>query len=229
MQINRVYETADAPAGLSLKVPSFPAGPWPPDGLPLPVENEKIYKPEGQFRVLCAMDLLRELAADEAIFKRDHPEWRERMFFLLGQVLRAPDGNLYSWIQRYLEAEDVTATSSAFSFGPLTWDKAMRKVPAGKLIQGSAHGHSIYSMGDPSGKTPCSVTSTSGLFLSASDVDTAYHRGFGEPFSITMVIDSDQIASEDSARALGIHELGKVFGVWGFNQGLLLRRSLVVI
>jgi hypothetical protein len=66
----------------------------------------------------------------------------------------------------------------------------------------------------------------SGLFLSSTDILSAWKRGFAMPQHISCALDSDICLNVKGGRELALEE---VLGVWGWSGLRLRRRSIHIV
>jgi hypothetical protein len=234
-------EGPDEEDGLRFEVPTFPAGEPPPQGSCRPLLPD-VGDPE-DLPVFCGERLIRRLVKNERGYRRKHSQhWVERCWFLAGSVRRAADGSLWGLIERILQAQNLTATAGSFEFSPLTWSSFVQNLEArGQIGMGWLHTHSLKFLAEMPGELekeqslsgsekamvdPAERVTriTSGLFLSSTDVLSAWKRGFGMPHHLTCVMDSD--ACLKSGRETPLSE---VLGVWGWAGLRLRRRSIHIV
>jgi hypothetical protein len=179
--------------------------------------------------------MLHRLAADEARFRQRTPRWHERMWFLTGAVLRDPLGRLYILVENFIEPSDITGDAASFTLGPSTWSKLFAQLEPGRQAVGWIHTHDLAHLQaeaaaaeSAAGREAPATQAISSLFVSAVDLRTVT-RVFGAAYHITAIMASDAIGDENRAQSLEASDMGKVFGVWSFAEGLLLRRSATLI
>ena len=234
-------EGQEEEVGLRFTVPQFPAGEPPPQESWRPLLSE-VGDPE-DLPVFCGEELVRRVVKNEKGYRRKHSQhWKERCWFLAGSVRRAADGSLWGLIERILQARNLTATAGSFEFSALTWSSFVQNLEAhGQIGMGWLHTHSLAflaempdelekeqsltgsetAMVDPAERTR---RIRSGLFLSSTDILSAWKRGFGMPYHLTCVLDSD--ACLKSGRETSLAE---VLGVWGWAGLRLRRRSIHIV
>jgi hypothetical protein len=233
---------------LDILIPKFDPGPFPPPARiceplwPEPVDKSWIpfYANESLIRY--------SLIEDEAEFRRRHLEdWYERCWFVLGKVMRDPAGNVWGSIRRFVAAQYLYASCSYFEFNPETWRALHSKLEITKeMLLGWVHTHSLemlrrlgrkaaseFPSQQSTSETQDSPESTdgeillkisSGLFLSQMDIDSAMKLGFNAAYQLTCILDSDTCAAaEDNSK------LCDMFGVWGYVDTILKRRSIHII
>jgi|GEM_PF-4524779 len=237
------------PQNLSIHVPAFDPGPYPPEagkGMILSPENEvasdlPCFMPEAL--------LTQSLIADEVRFRKEHPlDWHERCWFLLGDVVRDPTGSLWSMVRQVMPARLLGSSRAYFEFSPQTWTDVRRFLEmTGGFVLGWIHTHSLNFIhpsdaGEPeqhpileicfdaNGQIYGNLATlsyqkrSSGLFLSAIDCESARNRGFGGGHQLTCILDSDACVFMENDG-----DLSKVFGVWGWRDCILKRRSIYII
>lgn len=161
--------------------------------------------------------------------------------------MRDPAGNVWGRIQRFVAAQYLHASCSYFEFNPETWRVLHSELEITKeMLLGWVHTHSLEMLrrlgreAAPEFPYPQSASETqespeaadsrilleifSGLFLSQMDIDSAMKLGFNAGYQLTCVVDSDTCAAaEDNSK------LGDMFGVWGYADTSLNRRSIDII
>ena len=242
-RILALMPSGDKPSSenLTIAVPRFGRGSHRP-----PVETCTALLEEGhvgdELPIYCRETLIRDLAQDEADFRRTRAaDWNERCWFLSGAITREPCGRLWGSIERIVPARSVRATAGSFEFSAATWSDFYRDLAArNELLMGWLHTHSLAYLsekkddaverqkpGSSAGNTGpggCVRKKVSGLFLSGIDRESARRRGFNGPFHITAVLDSDVCA-----RSAAGSDLGELLGVWGWYGLRLARRSLYIV
>lgn len=234
-------EGQDEEDGLRFTVPQFPAGEPPPQESCRPLLLD-VGDPE-DLPVFCGERLIRRMVKNEKGYRRKHSEyWKERCWFFAGNVRRAPDGHLWGSIERILPARHLTATAGSFEFSPLTWSSFVQNLEAGgQISMGWLHTHSLKFLAEMPDEIEKEQSLTgseaalvdpvervtrimSGLFLSSTDVLSAWKRGFGMPYHLTCVLDSDACLKSDRESPLA-----EVLGVWGWGGLRLRRRSIHIV
>jgi len=218
------------PDGLHALVPAFPAGPAMPPGGQLPAAPPFV-EPADLLPAGCPWALLQGLAADEARFRRATTEWRERMWFLVGRVSRDPSGMLYASIERAVEAPGLVSTAAAFSCGPLDYSRVVDGLDPGERVMGMCHTHDLGRITDlrpAAGEGGATALAVSSLFLSAQDIETALSV-FAAPWHFSIVLASDSLAGDDwEERLRTAAGMGRAFAVFGYFDGVLVRRSITL-
>jgi hypothetical protein len=142
-------------------------------------------------------------------------------------------------VTRILPARELQATAASFEFTPETWSGQMRELEAnGGMMLGWVHTHSVEFLArlgkEAASEVPAATAERddapqegkqlrSGLFLSLHDMDSASRRGFGAPYHLTCVLDSDACVNPEPVG------LGRILGVWGWHENRLCRRSVHVV
>jgi hypothetical protein len=235
----RLLETSTRGDRLAVEVPTFKPGPYPPSGDTwehlLPEQNR-----ESDLPIFTRELLIRDLVRDEIRFRGEHQSgWFERCWFVFGLVQRDPDGNLWGWISRLVPTVDVKATRASFEFAPGTWWAQRKQVErTGEMLLGWIHTHSLESLEQAAGTPPEFPVSNpsqemsggrvgtqqlrSGLFLSFEDIQSA-RKCFSAAYHLSGILDSDACLQGENGR------LEEVFGVWGWIEGCLCRRSIHLV
>jgi hypothetical protein len=238
----------EARDGLRVQVPEFVLGPYPPEFWicePLLTDTQE----GNSIPFFAEASLIRNsLVNDEVEFRQSHlDDWYERCWFIVGNVIRNPSGKLWGHIQRIIEARNIASSCFSFAFGPDTWRMLYEEIDyPNEIVLGWVHTHSLdYLRQDrdvASAELParrgdqctCEVPQdnsgnefmdlSDGLFLSEMDIESATTRGFNAAYQLTCVVDSDACAAaEDNSK------LGDMFGVWGYVDTILNRRSINII
>ncbi|RJR29419.1 MAG: hypothetical protein C4576_35440 [Desulfobacteraceae bacterium] len=221
-------ETDRTEAGeLFIMVPRIAPGPLKPCPercYPLLPEMED----PSDINVYCQAEILHDLILDEESYRRDHPEdWVERCWFLLGNLVRDAEAEVWGSIVEIAPARHVEATAWSFEFTAETWPchrEELRK--SGTILMGWVHTHSLHFLSG--GKSPedgeQAEGTRSGLFLSSFDVRAASKLGFSAPHHLTCVLDSDECLRGSTDR-----DLQKVLGVWGWSGVGLTKRNIHIV
>lgn len=217
---------AETPPGSTrIVVPAFPEGPG-PIGTPLPVTETTWSE---MLRAQVSLDLLRELAADEARYQAAAGDgWKERAWLLTGQVMRAPGRDLYVTVDAAVEAVGLTATALGFAFGPDTWERIRPEILGGtRRLVGWLHTHHARMLERAGETTAPGMGLTTSLFISRMDYDNAL-AFFAAGFMTTAVMAGEAVVSEQWARSMSVAEAAAVFGFWGESNFGLARRSVML-
>jgi hypothetical protein len=224
---------------LTVEVPRFaPGGSPPPAGCWKPLLPERHY--ESDLPVYWRESLLRALVRNEQRFRLQHAaDWVERCWFLQGMLARGPGGEIWGRVTRIVPARELRASAASFEFTPETWSGQIGQLEAnGGVMLGWIHTHSLHFLArvgeEAAREVPAAVDERddgpqegkqlrSGLFLSLHDIHSASRRGFGAPYHLTCVLDSDACVNPEPVG------LGRILGVWGWYEGRLCRRSLHVV
>lgn len=240
----RPVQTTESVDCLTTEVPNFPFG-SPPPARALSEALSAQYDFEADLSIFCPEFLITGLRQDEARFRERHAEWFERAWFLHGHIRRAPSGELWAMITRILKARNLEIVSAAgFEFSPETWmNQRAEAERAGEILLGWVHSHSMHHLArvtragreqlaapefSRDGRDPLKQNSThnrgssSGLFLSTQDVESANRFGFSAAYQVTCVLDSDACIRPEAG-------LGEVLGVWGWYEGSLCRRGIDIV
>lgn len=208
-----------AKAIVTVQVPELAAGDLPQGGSELSAARAS----PDDLPVAVPGALLRQLALDEAAFAAAASDsWRERAWLLTGRLTRdSVDGPAVA-LARALPADDVTATVASVRFSPATWESLLARLEAGERPVGWLHTHSLSRLAAATETAEAPEKLKSGLFLSDVDRENA-RTSFRAPWMVTVVMCSD------AARREPVAALDDVFGVWGWQSGVLVRRSVRVM
>lgn len=228
-----------APELLSVQVPAFTNGEAPTPWRELSPALAQLESTRAVLPVHLPEPLLQSLVADEARFSEQVGlAWKERCWFLTGEIFRT-GGDLASVIRQARPALHCRAGPDFLEFTSRTWAEIRAEIRRDdEQLLGWAHPHSVRALarraeelsrqdettpspGSPlSGKT---LPPGAGLFLSTDDLRSARDRGFRTPWMITMVIDSDCCGQRETDASAALEQQ---VGVWGWQNGLLYRRSI---
>jgi proteasome lid subunit RPN8/RPN11 len=233
---------------LEVLIPKFESGPYPPS-MRRCVPLCPAYDRKSDLPFYVTESLIRKaLIEDEARFRREHPiDWHERCWFILGKILRDPDGKLWGNIQRIIPACHLETSYAFFEFSPETWMVLREEIRKSReLVLGWVHTHSVTFLNQMGRKAllemPAQAIDTvskdmvcqteakrsanisSGLFLSTTDTESAMKRGFNAAYQLTCILDSDaiEIANEKN-------RLDRAIGVWGYFENTLRPSSFYII